>query len=61
MAAKQKPIETLSASDLEISVAVEQSIVAVEPVQSRAAGEVVEDDGTGHIKIIAKLEEMKVL
>jgi len=61
MQAKSKPVETLTASDLEVSPSSGQSIVSVESVPSRQAGEVVEDDGEGHLKILAKLEEVKVV
>ena len=61
MQAKQKPIETPTCADLGVEPAVAQSIVSVEPVAARAAGEVVEDDGDGHLKIVALLEQVKVI
>jgi electron transfer flavoprotein beta subunit len=61
MQAKQKPIETPTCADLGIEPDVAQSIISVEPVAARAAGEVVEDDGEGHLKIAALLEQVKVL
>lgn len=61
MQAKSKPVETLTASDLDVTPSTGQSIVSVESVPSRQAGEVYEDEGEGHLKIIAKLEEVKVL
>lgn len=61
MQAKSKPVETLSAGDLDVTASSGQSIVSVETVPSREAGEVVEDEGEGHLKILAKLEEVKVL
>ena len=59
--AKNKPVETPTAAELGVEPEVAQRIVAVEPVPARAAGEVVEDDGTGHERIIAALEQAKVI
>jgi electron transfer flavoprotein beta subunit len=61
MAAKSKPVETLTAGDLGIEVSSAQTIRSVEPVPARQAGEVVEDDGEAHLRIIALLEERKVV
>lgn len=67
MQAKQKPVDSLTASDLGFDAAgvggsgAGQTISAVEPVPSREAGEIVEDDGEGHLKIVAMLEQVKVL
>lgn len=61
MQAKQKPIDRLSCSDLGISPSVQQTVVAVEPVPSRQAGEIVEDDGEGHLRIVEMLEQVKVI
>ncbi len=62
MAAKSKPVDTVTASDLGVSpVSWEQSIVAVEEAPAREAGEIVEDDGEGHLKIVAFLEGLKVI
>jgi hypothetical protein len=40
---------------------VQQVIASVEPVAGRAAGDVIEDDGEGHLRIVALLEETKVI
>jgi electron transfer flavoprotein beta subunit len=61
MAAKSKPVETLTAGDLGVEVSSAQTIRSVEPVPARQAGEVVEDDGEAHLRIIALLEERKVV
>jgi electron transfer flavoprotein beta subunit len=62
MAAKSKPVETVSASDLGVSpVSWSQSIVAVEQAPAREAGEIVEDDGEAHLKIVQYLEGLKVI
>jgi electron transfer flavoprotein beta subunit len=61
MAAKSKPVETLTAGDLGVEVSSAQTIRSVEPVPARQAGEVVEDDGEAHLRIVALLEERKVV
>jgi hypothetical protein len=33
----------------------------VTPAEERQAGEIIEDDGTGHEKIVAFLEKLKVV
>jgi electron transfer flavoprotein beta subunit len=61
MQAKSKPIDTLTAADLEVEPSGKQQIKTVEPVPARQAGEVVEDDGEAHLKIVALLEQTKVV
>ena len=65
MAAKSKPIDTVTASDLGVSpvgwAGANQSIVNVAQAEARAAGEVIEDDGEAHAKIVAFLENLKVI
>jgi electron transfer flavoprotein beta subunit len=67
MQAKQKPIDKLTAGDLGFSpdqvgdAAAGQTITSVEPVPAREAGEIVEDDGEGYLKIVALLEQAKVI
>lgn len=61
MQAKSKPVETLTASDLGVTPAVSQTIASVDDVAARAAGDIVEDEGEGHLRIIEKLEEVKVI
>jgi electron transfer flavoprotein beta subunit len=61
MQAKQKPIDTVTCSDLGVGPEVRQRITSVEPVPARQAGEVVEDDGEGHVRIVAFLEAAKVV
>jgi len=61
MQAKSKPVEMLTAADLGVSTDVTQKIVSVEVVAGREAGDVIEDDGEGHLRIIEKLEELKVV
>ncbi len=67
MAAKGKPLEQLTVADLGIDPATVgwagagQQIVSVTNAEARQAGEVVEDDGESHTKIIAFLEQLKVI
>jgi len=64
MAAKKKPLEQLSLSDLGLSgddIAIKQKIAEIAPAEERKAGEVFEDDGTGAAKIADFLKEAKVI
>jgi len=67
MQAKQKPVDTVTATDLDFGadqVGAEgagQAITAVTPVAARPAGEVIEDDGEGHVRIVELLEQVKVI
>ena len=65
MAAKSKPIDTVTAADLGVSpvgwAGAGQEIVNVGQAEARAAGEIVEDDGEGFTKIVAMLEKLKVI
>ena len=67
MAAKSKPVEELTISDLGIEnsqvgwIGGGQEIVSIEPAPEREAGEVIEDEGEGHERILAFLEELKVI
>ena len=61
MQAKSKPVETVTAADLGVEVAAGQSIAAVEPVPARQAGEIVTDEGDAFERIVALLEQVKVI
>lgn len=67
MAAKNKPLEQLTIGDLGIDAGnvgwagAGQDITDISPVAERASGEKFEDDGTAHEKIIAFLENLKVI
>lgn len=61
MEAKKKPVDMRSVDDLGVETTVNQSVTSVEPAPERQAGEIVEDDGDGHLKIVAKLEQAKVI
>ena len=65
MAAKSKPVDTVTAADLGIMSSgwggAGQEIVNVTAAEARAAGTVVEDDGEGFAKVVAFLENLKVI
>src|ERR1700677_2835506 len=66
MAAKSKPLETYSVSDLGLEGQVgaegaRETITSVEVAESRQAGEKYVDEGDGAEKVVAFLESIKVL
>ncbi|MEY4175375.1 MAG: electron transfer flavoprotein beta subunit [Actinomycetota bacterium] len=65
MAAKAKPIDTVTVGDLGVTpvgwAGSNQSVVSVTQAEARAAGEVIEDDGEAFGKIVAFLENLKVI
>ncbi|MDQ1391600.1 MAG: electron transfer flavoprotein beta subunit [Acidimicrobiaceae bacterium] len=67
MAAKNRPIDQLKVADLDLSTddvgwhGAGQEIVSVEPAEARQAGEIVVDEGDGHERIVAFLEQLKVI
>jgi electron transfer flavoprotein beta subunit len=67
MAAKNKPVEELKVADLGVDAGQVggagsgQEIMSVQAAEERKAGEVVEDDGEGHQRIIQFLEQLKVI
>ena len=62
MAAKSKPVETVTAADLGVeSVSWAQQITSVEDAPTREAGEVIEDDGESFNKIVEFLDNLKVI
>ncbi len=65
MAAKSKPVDTVTAADLGISpvgwAGAGQEIVEVATAPEREAGEVIEDDGEGHQRIVEFLDKLKVI
>jgi electron transfer flavoprotein beta subunit len=61
MAAKSKPIDQTTAGDLGVTATVGQTIVSIRPAPERAAGEVIEDEGDAHERIIQILEQAKVI
>ena len=67
MAAKSKPVDEVTVADLGIDAGIVgwagagQEIVAVDRAEEREAGTIVEDDGEGYQKIVAFLEQLKVV
>jgi electron transfer flavoprotein beta subunit len=61
MQAKKKPVDTKNCADLGIAPAPSQTIQSVDPIPARQAGEIIEDEGEAYLKIIEKLEELKVV
>jgi electron transfer flavoprotein beta subunit len=67
VAARAKPVEQLSVADLGLSpeevgrAGARQEVVTVAAAEGRQGGQVVEDDGDGHQRIIAFLQERKVI
>ncbi len=61
MDAKKKQVDTKTATDLGVEIKVDQRIVMVVPSPSRSGGQIVVDDGDGYKKIVAMLEQAKVI
>jgi electron transfer flavoprotein beta subunit len=64
MQAKQKPLETLSVSDLGLSaedVKATQEVVGIEPVPAKEGGEIVEDPSEAPAKVVDFLTRAKVI
>ena len=66
MAAKGKPVDQLTIADLgipadQVGTSVGEEVVSVEAAEERKAGEIVVDEGDGHEKIVAFLEQLKVI
>jgi len=65
MAAKSKPLETVTVADLGITPVgwdgAGQTIVNVSQAEARKAGEVIEDDGETFTKVVSYLETLKLI
>ena len=67
MAAKSKPVETVTVADLGIdagqvgAAGSRQEITAVSDAEARSVGEIVVDEGDAHERVIQFLEQLKVL
>jgi electron transfer flavoprotein beta subunit len=67
MAAKSKPVDELDLGALGIDAGqvgwagAGQEIVSIEVAPAREAGEVIEDEGDAHERIVAFLDDLKVL
>ena len=60
-----KPVDTVTAADLGVGpvgwAGAGQEITDVTAAEARKAGEIVEDDGDGHLRVIQFLETLKVI
>jgi electron transfer flavoprotein beta subunit len=65
MAAKSKPVDSVTAGDLGVTPVgwpgAGQQIVDVSEAAARQAGEIIEDDGEAFQRVIAYLEDLKVI
>jgi electron transfer flavoprotein beta subunit len=67
MAAKNKPVDQAKAADLGLSEdevgwkGARQQIKSIEAAPERQAGEKIEDEGDAHERIVAFLEQLKVI
>jgi len=67
MAAKSKPVDTLTASDIGLDAGqvgwagARQTITKVEAAPEREAGEKIEDDGEAYTRVVEYLEKVKVI
>jgi len=67
MAAKSKPVDEVTVGDLGLDAGnvgwagARQEIVAIEAAEEREAGEIVEDEGEAHLKVVEFLENLKVI
>lgn len=67
MAAKSKPLDQLTLADTGVDAGIVgwggggQEIVGIEDAPAREAGEIFEDDGSGVDKIVAYLENLKIV
>ena len=61
MAAKNKPVDALTAADLGMAGGAGQEVSGVSPAPERQAGETITDDGEAHLKILEFLEKAKVI
>jgi len=67
MAAKSKPVDEVTCADLGIDAGsvgwagAGQEIIAIEEAPARDAGEIIEDEGEAYQRIVAFLDELKVI
>ena len=67
MAAKNKPVEELKVDDLGLSAdqvgwsGARQTITDVSAAEERQAGEIIEDEGDAHERVVSFLEQLKVI
>src|SRR6202011_1279924 len=58
MAAKGKPVDELKVADLGLSA---DQVISLDAAEERKAGEIVVDEGDGYERIVAFLEQLKVI
>ncbi len=67
MAAKNKPVDELKVADLGLSrdqvgwSGARQAITDVSAAEERQAGEIIEDEGAAHERVVSYLEQLKVI
>jgi electron transfer flavoprotein beta subunit len=67
MAAKGKPVDQLTVADLGLGAdqigqaGAREEVTSVEPAEQRKAGEIVVDEGDAYERIVAFLEQLKVI
>ena len=61
MAAKSKPIEQVSISDLNINTTQNLEFIDIETVENSKSGEKITDEGEAYQEIVNKLKELKVI
>ena len=67
MAAKNKRVEELKVGDLGLSAdqvgwsGARQTIADVSAAEERQAGEIIEDEGDAHERVVSYLEQLKVI
>jgi electron transfer flavoprotein beta subunit len=67
MAAKNKPVDELKVADLGLSddqvgwTGARQTITEVSAAEERKAGEIIEDEGEAHARVVSFLEQLKVI
>ena len=67
MAARSKPVEQLTVSDLGLSAdqvgatGARQQVTDVAAAESRSAGEIITDEGDAHERVVAFLEQLKLI
>ena len=61
MAAKSKPIEQVSLSDLTINTTQNLEFIDIETVENSKSGEKIIDEGEAYQEIVNKLKELKVI
>jgi len=61
MAAKSKPIEQVSISDLTINTTQNLEFIDIETVENSKSGEKIIDEGEAYQEIVNKLKELKVI